>query len=199
MELVARYRGIGQLAQLAKLAYDVADLVVLPDRRTDGLVGNINAVDLLERLEYVPAQLIFIVLVGGLRRDEGNVHHAHEKVGVLLLDKTHDVEILMRPVHHLACFGREHGRQEVVAALHAALKNAARERAGLIGHVVCADVGVARAGGAQAHREAAAEVEQYLGDKIAGVAQRLFPIRCGLLDKLVVSFLKQILKVDEVL
>lgn len=66
MELVARYRGIGQLAQLAKLAYDAAYIVVLLDRRADGLVGNINAADLLERLEYVPAQLIFIVLVGGL-------------------------------------------------------------------------------------------------------------------------------------
>ena len=154
MELVARYRGIGQLAQLAKLAYDAAYIVVLLDRRADSLVGNINAADLLERLEYVPAQLIFIVLVGGLRSDEGHVHHAQEKVGVLLLDKAHDVEILMRPVHHLAGLGREHGRQEVIAALHAALKDAARERAGLVGHVVCTDVGVARAGGTQAHREA---------------------------------------------
>lgn len=102
-------------------------------------------------------------------------------------------------MHHLACLGREHGRQEVVAALQTALKNTAREWAGLVGHIICAEIGVGRTRGAQAHRKAATEIEQHLRNKIAGVAQSLPALGGSLFYKLVVCILKQVFKIDQVL
>ena len=71
MELIARDRRVGQLAQIAELRYDAADLVVLLYGSAYRLVGDINAVDLGQRLENVLSELIFIVLIGGLRCDKG--------------------------------------------------------------------------------------------------------------------------------
>ena len=50
-----------------------------------------------------------------------------------------------------------------------------------------------------AHREAAGQVEKYFRHEIAGIADGVFPLGLRLLDKRVVGFLKQILKVDQVL
>ena len=199
MELVARYGRIIKLAQVAYLSDDAANFVVLLDRLADSFIGNVNTVDTLQRLEYMLAKLSLVMLVGCLRGHEGDIHHAHEEVRILFLDKTHNVKILMRPVHHLAGLGREHGGQEIVPALHAALKNAAGERAGFVGHVVCADVGVRRTGSAQTHREAAAEIKQHLRNEVAGVAQSLFALGGSLLDKLIVCVLKQTLKINQML
>ena len=198
MELIARYRRVFKLAEFADLGDDAAYLVVLVYRLPEGGLGDVDAVDLAEWLEYVFAQLLLIMLIGRGRSDEGDVHHAHEKLGVHRLHEAENVEIFVRAVHHLAGLGGHHRGEKVVSTLDAALKDAAGEGTCLVGHVVGADVGAAGSGGAQAHGEAAGQVQQDFGDKIAGVAQRLFAVRRGLFDKLVVRVGKETLKIYEV-
>ena len=62
MELVARYRGIIELAIFSDLAYYAAYLVVLGDGAADGGIGDVGAVSLVQRLEDFFLKLIFVVL-----------------------------------------------------------------------------------------------------------------------------------------
>ena len=54
------------------------------------------------------------------------------------------------------------------------------------------------AGRSQSDREAAGQVEKYFRHEVAGIATCALAIGFGLFDKVVVGFLKQILKVDQV-
>ena len=67
------------------------------------------------------------------------------------------------------------------------------------GHVVGRDVGGCAARCSQSDREAAGQVEKYFRHEITGVAHRAQAVLLGLLDQLVIGFLKQILKVDQML
>ena len=107
--------------------------------------------------------------------------------------------MLVPAVHHLARLGREQRIEIVIAALDAALENAAGIRADLARHVVRAHVDAAGIRRTQAAREAAGQVQQRLRHKVTGVAQGVFPFRLGLLYQLVVGLLQQILKIDQML
>ena len=168
-------------------------------RLTERGVRDVNAVDLAERLKYVSAQLLLVMLVGRGSRHKGDVHHAHKKLRIYRLYQTENVKIFVRTVHHLAGLRGHHRGEKVISALDAALKDAAGEGTCLVGHVVGADVGAAGSGGAQTHGEATGQVQQNFGDKVAGIAQRLFAVRRGLLDKLVVRVDKETFKIYEVL
>ena len=199
MELITRDDGIGRLAQAADLGHDAGNFVVVADRRTDRLIGDVDAVGLVQRLEHVHAQLLLIVIDGEVLVRERHVHHAHEKLRVFLLHKAENLEMLVTAVHHLARLGREQRVEIIITALDAALEDAAGVRADLARHVVRAHVDAAGVRRTQAAREAAGQVQQRLRHEIAGVAQGVFPLRLGLLYQLVVGLLQQILKIDQML
>ena len=98
---------------------------MVADRRTDRLIGDVNTVGLVQRLEHVHAQLLLIVIDGEVLVRERHVHHAHEKLRVFLLHETEDLEMLVAAVHHLARLGREQRVEIVITALDAALEDAA--------------------------------------------------------------------------
>ena len=154
---------------------------MVADRRTDRLIGDVNTVGLVQRLEHVHAQLLLIVIDGEVLVRERHVHHAHKKLRVFLLHKAENLEMLVTAVHHLARLGREQRVEIVITALDAALENAAGVRADLARHVVRAHVDAAGVRRTQAAREAAGQVQQRLRHEIAGVAQGVFPLRLGLL------------------
>ena len=66
-------------------------------------------------------------------------------------------------------------------------------------HVVGCNVGGSAARRSQTYGEAAGQVEKNFRHEIAGVADSALALGLGLLDKIVVGFLKQILKVDKML
>ena len=199
VKFIARDDGVRRLAQVADLGHDAGNFVVVADRRTDRLIGDVNTVGLVQRLEHVHAQLLLIVIDGEVLVRERHVHHAHEKLRVFLLHKAEDLKMLVTAVHHLARLGREQRVEIVITALDAALENAAGVRADLARHVVRAHVDAAGVRRTQAAREAAGQVQQRLRHEIAGVAQGVFPLRLGLLYQLVVGLLQQILKIDQML
>ena len=125
MELITRDDGIGRLAQVADLGDDAGNFVVISDRFENRLVGDVDAVGLVQRLEHLAAQLLFIVIDGEVLVRERHVHHAHEKLRIFLLHEAEDLEMLVAAVHHLARLGREQRIEIVIAALDAALEDAA--------------------------------------------------------------------------
>ena len=66
-------------------------------------------------------------------------------------------------------------------------------------HVVGCDVGGSAARRSQTYGEAAGQVEKNFRHEIAGVTYSVLAVGFGLLDKLVVGFLKQILKINQML
>ena len=125
MELITRDDGIGRLAQVADLGDDAGNFVVISDRFENRLVGDVDAVGRVQRLEHLHAQLLFIVIDGEVLVRERHVHHAHEKLRIFLLHEAEDLEMLVAAVHHLARLGREQRIEIVIAALDAALEDAA--------------------------------------------------------------------------
>ena len=83
MELIARDRGVVQLAVVADLVNQTADLVVLLDGLADRVVGDVDAEVLVQRLEHMGAQLGFKVLIAVFRVFEGNVGEFAEEIIVV--------------------------------------------------------------------------------------------------------------------
>lgn len=107
--------------------------------------------------------------------------------------------MLKRAVHLGACLAAGKRRQEVIAALDAALD----KRLGVAAQIVCHVVGryLQRACARRSHSDgkAVVKVEQNLGHVIAGVAHRVLPLRHRLHDELVCRLVEQMLEVDKVL
>ena len=107
--------------------------------------------------------------------------------------------MLKRAVHLGACLAAGKRRQEVIAALDAALD----KRLGVAAQIVCHVVGryLQRACARRSHSDgkAVVKVEQNLGHVIAGVAHRMLSLRHGLHDELVCRLVEQMLEVDKVL
>ena len=106
--------------------------------------------------------------------------------------------MLNRSVHLAASLARKKRRQEAVAAFDAAFEQrfckSANERAEIIG----CDVHRTRSRRAKSHAEAVVEIEQHFGHVIARVAQRDFAVFFDrLLNQLVVGFLQEIFKVEQ--
>ena len=167
---------------------------MVADRRADRLVGDVNTVGLVQRLEHVHAQLLLIVIDGEVLVRERHVHHAHEKLRIFLLHKAEDLKMLVTAVHHLARLGREQRVEIVIAALDAALQQRLAVVADEVRHIVRRDVQRPRQRCAQAHRKAVSGVEQHLRHVVAGVGQRVLPLGTRLLHERVVGALEQLFK-----
>ena len=87
--------------------------------------------------------------------------------------------------------------EEVVATFQSALHQASGKVTYAGGHVVGCDIRGSAAGCSQTDGEAAGQVEKYFRHEVTGVANCALAFGFCLLDKVVVGFLKQILKVDQ--
>ena len=197
MELVARYRGIVELAIFADLGDDTADLVVLGDGLADSCVRYIGAVSFVQRFEHFFLKLVFVVLYAVGSDLERHVDERDEEF--VVLHEIKKLKMLERSVHLGAGLAAGQRRQEVVAALDAALDKCLRVAAQVICHVVGRYLQRARARRSHSDGKAVVEVEQNLRHVIAGVANRLFPLRHRLHDELIPGLVEQVLKVDKVL
>ena len=203
MELIAGDGGVIQLAVVADLVDEAADLVVLLDGLDQRFVGNVDAEVLMQGLQNVGAQLSLVVLIADLVVFEGDVGKLAEEV--VVVDDAHildGVEMLLLQVLLEAAGGRAGlgahlGVKEVVAALERALQQRAGVVADTAGEVVGRDVGGSAARRSQSDGEAAGQVEKYFRHEVAGVADCALAFGFRLFDKVVVGFLKQILKVDQ--
>ena len=197
VELIARYGRICELAHIADLGDDAADLVVLGNGFAYGSIGNVRAVSLVQRLKHLFCDLVFVMLEAVGRDLERHVDEGHEEIFVL--HQLQDLKMLERAVHLGARLAAGKRRQEVIAALDAALD----KRLGVAAQIVCHVVGryLQRACARRSHSDgkAVVKVEQDLGHVIAGVAHRVLPLRHRLHDELVCRLVEQVLEVDKVL
>ena len=122
MELIARDGRIRELAHIADLGDDAADLVVLLNGGAQLLLREVHAVHAPQRLDdlllYLAAEVARVPR-GFLQR---HVDEAGEEF--FLRDELAVVEILLHAVHRRAAFLTEQRVDEVIAALEGALKYA---------------------------------------------------------------------------
>ena len=147
MELIAGDSGIIELAVIADLVDDLADLVMLLDSCLESLVGNIDAEVFLQLAEDMVLELIMVVLIVVLGVLERNIHklaeelviinnsHILDGVEVLLLD------VLLEAAGDGAGLGGQLRIEEVEAAFESTLEEAASVVANTGGHVISCDVG----------------------------------------------------------
>ena len=109
------------------------------------------------------------------------------------------IKVFHGTVHHGACVNTDQCIEEVVAAFNGAFHDSSGVQAGIVGHVVSCDIHRACIGSSQTGGEAVIDIQDYLGNVIASVPQTNLSVILSLLDELVVSILKQVLKIDCVL
>ena len=145
------------------------------------------------------------VVISNFSFFEGNVDKLAEEI--VIVDNAHilhGVQVLLLQMLLEAAGGGAGlcghlGIQEVVAALQGALHQAAGVVADAGRHVVGCNIRGSAAWCSQPDREAARQIEKHFRHEIAGVANGEFSIRLSLLHQFIVGFLKQILKVDQML
>ena len=159
----------------------------------------------MQRLEHVRAELLTEVGVAVLVVLERNVGEFAEEIVVVddahVLDgvKVLLLEMLLEAAGAGARLRRHLSVEEVEAALKSPFQKASCVVADTRGHVVGRNVGGSAARRTQTNCKAAGQVEKNFRHEIAGVTYSVLAVGLGLLDKLVVGFLKQILKVDKML
>ena len=128
-------RGV-ELARLADLGEDAADLVVLADRGADGGVRGVDAVVFAHGLEDLArdllADVLDAVLIVGIR----DVEVAVKEFVLVRTLRVHDLHVLDGAVVGLAHVDARHGVQEAVVALERALEDRAGKLAAVVGHVI---------------------------------------------------------------
>ena len=205
MELIAGDGGVVQLAVVADLVDETGNLVLLLDSGADRIVRHVDAEVVVQLAQHVHAQLLGEMLIADLVVFEGDVGKAAEEI--IVVDDAHILDgiqvlllqVLLETAGGGAGLGCHLGVQEVEAALQSALHQASCIVTYARGHIVGRDVGGCAARRSQADGEAAGQVEKDFRHKIAGIADGAFSLGLGLLDQVVVGFLKQILKVDQML
>ena len=196
LELIARDGRVIELAVIADLVDDRADLVVQVNGLHKGFVGDVDAEFLVQRIEDVGLQLAFVVLNAVLVSLERHVGERHEEVRIL--DDVHVAKMLLETAGDRAGLSAEISIQEVVAAFECALEEAAAVMAGTAGHVICSHVRRSAFRRSQTDCKAAGQVEQNFGHEVAGVTQRSLAVCLSLPDQLVVGLLEQVFKCDQV-
>ena len=168
MVLIAGDGGHVQLAVIADSLHNTAELVVALDGLAQGLVRGVHAVIVMEEIQDVGLDLCLVMVNTVFRLFERDIHEL--ALEALILDDIHTLEVLLKTAGHGAGLGSQLGIQEIEAALQGTLKKAAAVVTGAGRHIIGRHIRGCAAGGAQAHREAAGQVQQHLRHEIAGVA-----------------------------
>ena len=197
VELIAGDVGVFRLAEIADLGDDAAYLVMILDGLAHGLLGGIDAVFIVQLVDDLELELRLVVVKVCLVALHGRVDLGDEEP--VVLHGVNEEEVLLHTLHRGAAFRAEQSVEVVVAALDGALENGAGVGAGAVGHVVAGDIGGCAARRSQSGREAAGKVKQDLGYVVAIVAQSILAFVHCLSDKLILSILKQVLKINKML
>ena len=133
-KFIAGDGGIIELAILAHLVYEAADLIVLRNSLFDGLVADIDAIGLVQLIKDMSAAHSYHVVNGVIVVLHRGVH-VHCKEFFL------GAQVLLLNVFHAVCHLRAGGRliqtvEELEAALKSTLQQGAAVLAGEAGHVV---------------------------------------------------------------
>ena len=129
-----------QLAHIADLGDDLADLVVLLDGLAQRLVGRIHAVGLGQHVQEAVADLLDVVLEGVVLDFVRDVAVGNEHLLVGHVGGSDQLDVLHAAVHLRAGVHTSDGVEEVIAALDRTLHECSAVLAGVVGHVVGCDV-----------------------------------------------------------
>ena len=197
MELIAGDGRIVQLTEIADLGNGTAQVVVLFHRRAQSLVGDIDAVDLMELVQHLLLQLGLVIVKAGLIALHGRVDDGDKEA--LVLHRLQQEEMLLHPLHGGAALRSEQGAQIVEAALDGPLQNTADIGTVAVGHVVGRHIRCGTVWGPQPGGKTARQIQQHLRNVVAVIAQRHLSLTGGLLHQSVVRLLQKVLKIDQML
>ena len=138
MELIAGDGRIIELAEVADLGDDAAELVVLLDSLAHSLIGDINAKTVLHLVNDLELKLSFVVIKVGLIALHGRIDLGNEKS--VVLNGIDEEEVLFHTLHGRAAFRAEQAAEVVVSAFDGALENGACIGAGTVCHVVVCNI-----------------------------------------------------------
>ena len=137
VEFVARDARIGALAVLADGADELAHAVVLGDRLADGLIRDVDAIDIVQRREDMVAALQDVQVQAVVVRLHRDLHVLEEELRLVLAHGLEQLHVLHGAVHHRAAVRRNHAVGKVVAAFNGALEQRAAVLAQEAGHIIC--------------------------------------------------------------
>ena len=196
VELIAGDGRIGELAEVADLGDDVAELVEVLNRLAHRGVGDVDAEAAFKLVDDLELELGLVVVEGGLVALHRRVDDGDEEF--VILDGVYKEEVLLHSLHGGAALGAEQGAEVVVAALDAALEYGADVGTVAVRHVVSGDIRGGTARRAQTRGKAPGKIQQDFGDIVAVVPQRDLAIVDRLRDQLILSLLQEVLEVDQV-
>ena len=199
VELIARDARLVALAEIADSTDELADAVVLCDGLTYRLIGNVNAIVLMQGLEDVVFALESVEVQAVVVGLHGYLHILKEELFLVLAQSLQQLHVLDGAVHHRAAVGSDEAVGKVVAALDSALKQGAAVLAEEAGHVIGRHFHGTGARCAQTRGKRARQVQQRLGCVLADVCHADLPLALRLQDKLILSFLQEIFKIEQVL
>ena len=110
---------------------------MLGDRLTDGCIGGIDAVCLVQRIEYMVFALESVQIQAVIVSLHGYLHVLEEEFFLVLAQSLQKLHILDRAVHHRAAVGRYEAIGKIIAALDRALKQRAAVFAKEACHIIC--------------------------------------------------------------
>ena len=148
--------------------------------------------DMVFALESVEVQAVVVGL-------HGYLHILKEELFLVLAQSLQQLHVLDGAVHHRAAVGSDEAVGKVVAALDSALKQGAAVLAEEAGHVIGRHFHGTGARCAQTRGKRARQVQQRLGCVLADVCHADFSLALRLQDKLILSFLQEIFKIEQVL
>ena len=140
MELITGDGRILELAHVADLGDDLADLIVLGNSLAQRLVGRIHAVGLGQNVQEAVADLRDVVLEGVVLDFVRDVAVGNEHLLVGHVGGSDQLDVLHAAVHLRAGVHTSDGVEEVIAALDRTLHECSAVLAGVVGHVVGCDV-----------------------------------------------------------
>ena len=143
-------------------------------------------------LGYIELEAVFI----SLHRD---LHVIVEKFLLIGSDGIEQLHILDAAVHHGTTVGRNKSVKVVVSALYRSLKQTAAVFAQEICKIISSDFSGPCVGRAEPCRESVADIQQRLGNILAGIAYADFPVVLRLPDQFVVCGLEKVFKVNQML
>ena len=188
-----------QLAQLAYLGEDAADLIVLAHGGADGVVRGVDAVVFVQGLQNLSGDLLADVLDAVLVVGIGNVQIAVEELVLVFALRVQDLHVLDGAVIRLADVNAYHGVEKSVAALKCALQQRPGELTAVVGHVIGGQLHRVGMWGTEPDRETVPQVQQHLRRMETGVTDGQVPLCLRFPHKLVVCVFQKILKVDQML
>ena len=196
MELITGDGRVVQLAEVADLIDDAADFVVVFDRRTQSVVGDVDTEVVVERLQDLLAAL-------GDIESQTVVVCLHRDFEILIVEAflRHGIEqfhVLDAAVDHGASVGSDEGIEALEAAFNGALEDGSRELAEETGHVIGRHIHGTGARGPEPDGERARKVHQDFRSLEANVTDAFAAVFGCLTNEFVVDIVQETFQGEQV-